>query len=112
MSVRGSFHFRLTSAGNLLGEYFNNYGNIISSESTNRIDQGSGFVGTFITSWIENGQEAIITNLEIQPTINNNMFTLIWTDLKGKVTFQGKASLLEENIIYGYYSGEQFIQEH
>ena len=112
MSVRGSFHFRLTNAGNLLGEYFNNYGNIISSESTNRINPGIGFVGQYVTSWIENGQEAIINNLEIQPTRNVNMFTLVWTDLNGKVTFRGKASLSEENIIYGYYSGEQFIQEH
>lgn len=40
------------------------------------------------------------------------MFILTWTDLNGEVTFQGKASLLEENIIYGYYSGKQFIQEH
>jgi len=40
------------------------------------------------------------------------MFSLVWADLNNEIIFRGKASLLEENIIYGYYSGRQFIQEH
>jgi hypothetical protein len=113
MSVRGSFYFKITSTGSLIGEYFNNYGNISLSESANRISIGIGFVGQYVTSWMEEQNRAEINNLTIQeiPT-NPNMFLLTWIDLNGEVTFQGKASLLEENIIYGYYSGRQFITEY
>lgn len=111
MSVKGSFYFRITDTGNLTGEYFNNHGNICLSESANRIEPGSGFVGVYITSWIEDQSRAEINNLTILE-ISTNMFALIWTDLNGEETFQGKASLLKENIIYGYYSGKQFIKEY
>ncbi|MCJ8154906.1 hypothetical protein MKJ01_14140 [Chryseobacterium sp. SSA4.19] len=111
MSVRGSFYFKITVTGNLIGEYFNNYSNVSLSKSANRINPGIGFVGQYVTSWSENQTSAEINKLTIEE-ISTNMFKLIWTDMNGKETFHGKASLLEKNIIYGYYSGEQFIQEH
>jgi len=111
MSVRGSFYFRITSAGNLIGEYFNNYRDICLSESANRTGSGSGFAGNYITSWIERQNSALISRLTIE-AISENMFSLVWADLNNEIIFRGKASLLEENIIYGYYSGRQFIQEH
>lgn len=54
MSVRGSFYFKITSTGNLIGEFFNNYMNNSISESANRINPGIGFVGQYITLGLRN----------------------------------------------------------
>ncbi|RKT01511.1 hypothetical protein [Chryseobacterium defluvii] len=109
MSVRGSFHFRLTNTGNLIGEYMNNVEHAILSESANRINEGTGFVGEYITSWVEDNQ-AMINNLKIEET-SANVFKLVWSDLEGNPIFEGKATLLEENTIYGHYSGKQHLTE-
>lgn len=109
MSVHGSFHFRLTNTGNLIGEYLNNIDQAILSESANRMSDDAGFAGEYITSWIENKQ-AMINYLKIEET-SQNVFKLVWTDLDHNQVFEGKATLLEENTIYGHYSNN-FLTEN
>lgn len=115
--VFGSFHFRLTDSGNLLGEYFNNHGNIILTESANLINTArqenarSIFAGEYITSWLE-GNTPTANRIRIERIPNTNIFNIFWTTIGNRSeTFRGKATLLNENIIYGYYSGEPFIRE-
>lgn len=109
--VVGSFIFKLTNSGNLIGEYFNNHQNTILSESANRISNGKGFEGQYTTSWLE-GNTAFVNRLTITRIIDTNIFTLEWSSLRGVPSFRGKATMIEENMIYGYYSGEPFIQEN
>ncbi|MFY7814805.1 MAG: hypothetical protein ACOVRK_06375, partial [Chryseobacterium taeanense] len=70
------------------------------------------FEGEYITSWLENNKP-YSSRLTIERIENTQTFNLFWTTLKNnKTIFRGKACLLNDFTIYGYYSGEPFIQEH
>lgn len=107
--INGSFHFKLTNTGNLIGEYINNYDNVILSESANRISKGNGFPGEYLTSWIQNRQTAVISHLRIEEIPDEPFYKLTWIDLDKNIAFEGKATLLDETTIYGYYSGNHII---
>ncbi|MBB4806024.1 hypothetical protein HNP38_001296 [Chryseobacterium defluvii] len=114
--VFGSFHFRLTASRNLIGEYFNNHGNTILTESANFANSlensSSLFEAEYITSWLE-GNKPYSYRMRIERIPNTNAFNVLWTTIRNNTpVFRGKAALLEENTIYGYYSGETFIPEH
>lgn len=112
--VIGSFHFRLTNSGNLIGEYINNHSNIILTESANRVnptDNKPVFEGNYVTSWLE-GNRPQSNRISINRIQDTNMFSIIWATIRGEITFQGKGTFMDENIIYGYYSGQPFIREN
>ncbi|WP_417592944.1 hypothetical protein [Owenweeksia hongkongensis] len=80
--IIGSFYFRLTENGNLAGEFTNNESNEIITEGGNleggEID--ARFIGTYITSWVENDQSCI-ARLKISNPDNSRKFTLVWRDI-------------------------------
>ncbi|HCZ36318.1 MAG TPA: hypothetical protein DHV26_10385 [Cytophagales bacterium] len=98
----GSFYFRLTTSGNLLGEFSNNGSTENSTESAERkIPAGNSFVGEFYASWQEDGK-AFYADLEITPkTQTANMFTLTWMR-DNKQVFWGQGFLAEGLLIGNY----------
>lgn len=116
--VIGSFHFRLASSGNLIGEYINNHSTTILTESANRENpiafsrnNKPTFEGNYVTSWLE-GNRAQSNRINIDRIQNSNVLNVIWTTIRGEITFQGKAAFMDDNNIYGYYSGNPFILEN
>ena len=109
-NLRGRFYFKLTTNGNLLGEFSNNYTDRCWTETANRIGgQSSEFVGTFITTWFEKMQEkSITTKLVIRRKEGcEGIYEVVWradinenSDRNPK--FQGEAMLCDSILVGDY----------
>ncbi len=101
----GSFFFKKTQNGNLIGEFSNNQSDIISTESADRTDPSdfSDFVGVYNATWQQNG-ETFFRTLSISLKQNNlhRIYELRWVDSNRHPTFYGEGFLVE-NILIGHY---------
>jgi hypothetical protein len=101
----GRFYFKLTSNGNLVGEFSNNIYNGIYTESADSIDSTHGYLGKYKSTWQENrNPDYAILKISHKPNTNRKIFVLKWIR-KGKPIFKGEGMLCE-NILIGDYQEE------
>jgi len=116
----GRFYFKLTTNGNLLGEYSNDDCRCSYTEAANRIlpsDEalpllsGSNFPGHFVSTWYEVRDKGSVTaDLVIKPKQSClGIFTLVWKEIKNGATpngklFEGEAMLCDETLIGNYWA--------
>jgi len=100
-AITGSFYFKKTFNGNLIGEFANNDpSSMVITENANIQNSIFGFIGTYISTWYDNASHQ--AQLEIKAIGNKSTFSLIWTE-NGKITYEGEAFLQDENILVGFY---------
>ena len=100
--LRGSFWLRLTSSGNLIGEFTNNANTRIFSESADAVEPVDleSFEGDYISTWQED-RAPLGANLKI--TQAGQKFNLIWTRIdNGSIIFRGEGFLVGDLLI-GHY---------
>lgn len=104
--VNGQFFLNLTRNGNLLGEFSNDSGDSVSTESADANGKTNGYVGNWRSTWQENGQPCF-ANLSITPrktkNAGNRIFTLEWKDSEGEPMFEGEGMLDNNNTLFGRY---------
>ncbi|MBK8038553.1 MAG: hypothetical protein IPK22_15700 [Verrucomicrobiaceae bacterium] len=117
--THGTFYFKLTTAGHLLGEYSNPGTPRARPECAFRGDNipnsdRTSFAGTYISTWFEPGEvpEAVMATLTIAaksaPADPTTQFTLIWTEGASgspNVMFRGEA-MLNDGILIGHYHSD------
>jgi hypothetical protein len=122
--IQGYFYYKLTSGGNLLGEYAHNQRECLksSTESADRIIEGYRgddvsmqlFEGKFLATWNEKRTGAACTRsfltISRKPD-SKNLFLLNWVEVAendhakmGKVLFQGEGMLCHDTLIGEYHS--------
>ena len=113
MPVSGRFYFKLTSNGNLLGEFSNNLSRSCSAESAERVENvedpaeapGSRFIGLYRSVWLEDGGEHQRATLTIGLKPNcTGIFSMTWTAPGDTNLFEGEAMLCDEILIGNYWS--------
>lgn len=107
--ITGSFYFRQTETKNLIGEYTNNCLSIILTECSNYCgnnERNEEFIGQYITVWHDKNEGTQTMNLEItfKEGSNKKIFTLKWTDSKGKKVFVGLGFVVDRLLIGSYTS--------
>ncbi len=103
--IIGSFYFKKTTSGNLIGEFTNNNHETIFSESCDlKILQKdlASFEGTYLSTWQEES-ESILMELEIMRNSNQMKYYLIWT-LANEPIFKGEGFLVDDLLIGHYVS--------
>jgi len=99
--VTGSFYFKLTVNGNLIGEFTNNHSDGITVEAANRNDVGNSFIGNYQTSWREGNTYSADLSITFRENSNQLKFELLW---KGTNIFRGEGFLVDGILIGHYYS--------
>ena len=105
----GHFYFRLTSNGNLIGEYSNDGLNGASTESAGRVlvegesNRLHSFIGLFDTCWLED-KTSKYAQLEIE-AVKYGMFSLTWKNKKRDTLYRGKGMIVD-GILIGDYAPE------
>lgn len=104
----GRFYFKLTSNGNLIGEYSNSRTSSCCSEAANRVSEwpsrpdelpGAGFIGKYDTAWRE-GAGVGKSRLVIEREPNRlGIFKVAWTTCD---TFVGEGMLCDDILIGDY----------
>jgi hypothetical protein len=100
----GRFYFRLTDAGNLLGEYSNTDLDVTRPESASRNDFSGtgGFAGDYVSTWIEPPGRGMVAQLRIRPKPKpSTQFALEW-EVSGTVEFRGEA-FVNAGLMIGNY---------
>ena len=114
--THGTFYFKLTTAGHLLGEYSNPGTPRARPECAFRGDNipnsdRTTFAGIYLSTWHEPGEvpEAVAATLRIDPKSAPadppTQFTLSWTrgaGGRGSLMYQGEA-MLNDGILIGHY---------
>lgn len=99
----GSFYFKLTKSGNLIGEYYNNKmekGTNPKTECANLKSGNKRWVGSFNTIWQE---ESTIYDLEIiENNSPNSGFKLYWKQ-KNEVIYSGIGFEVDDILIGAYW---------
>jgi len=111
MKLIGTFSFRLTTNGNLCGEYFNNGSTNIDVESARRKSEifgasattaGAGFIGEYVSVWTEgNKVESATLKIEMNPRCSG-AFSLSWRKKETPV-FLGEGMVSGGELV-GYYT--------
>lgn len=98
--LAGRFFFKQTNNGNLLGEFSNNQGPDVSTESCDIIGcHTHPFLGDYHSTWQENGT-AVFSKLSITPKPNApKLFVLHWT---GATNFHGEAMVCDSGLVGDY----------
>lgn len=100
--IIGRFYFRLTESGNLVGEFSNQTSLTNSTESADKVSEGNGFEGEFITTWRQDSEPFIARLIIRRKSINHrNIFGLEWRR-ESKVIYWGEG-LIEGGILIGDY---------
>lgn len=103
IQIRGRFYFKRTSNGNIIGEFSNRQGDVVSTESADLTGHSTGFVGSYNTTWQEVGKPHYAT-LTIAPcTRNPALFTVTWFRDR-KMIFDGEGMLCDDILIGDYHS--------
>ena len=112
--VSGRFYFKLTANGNLLGEWSNRDSIAAQPTSTESADfdvslgspktRGT-FVGSYRSTWQENGVAVFATlKIDLKPHVPD-IFTLTWhSPSKGKPIFNGEGMLCDDILVGDYHS--------
>jgi len=94
-TISGSFYFKVTAAGNLLGEYAHKLPPTTRPECAMRTSESStGFVGDYLTTWYEqNTDSGIVAGLRIRlKTQGGTAYSLLWFEHKSnRILFTGEA---------------------
>lgn len=102
--VLGSFYFRRTTNGNLIGEYTNNAAERVVTESADLIgEQNESFVGDYRSTWFDGEGRTMTLEIRLK-NINLNIFRLRWSD-RNKNHFVGEA-FLNNDMLIGVYCDE------
>ena len=108
--IHGTFYFKLTDAGNLIGEYSNQTterGRPESAYRNNTFDQ-IGFPGEYISTWFEPDpiNTSVVARLTIAPkNSSTGQLVLDWKSLdNSKDLFHGEAMLCDGILIGNYHS--------
>lgn len=105
----GNFYFKLTDAGNLIGEYLNDEIFDVRPESAWRQPQTTKkcFEGKYLSTWYEpKPSECVTAELVITRESNAvDVFKLVWQH-SGKPIFQGRAMLCDGVLIGNYQSAK------
>lgn len=106
----GSFFFKQTSNGNLIGEFSNNDAPNIMTESADFIKKsdadkddtlvGKDFLGEYGCSWRQ-GNPVFRLRLNIR-RIQDLKFELIWTNNKGDIEYSGQGFIVDD-LLAGFY---------
>ncbi len=99
----GSFYFKQTENGNLLGEFSNNSMDNNTTESADIIKiEDAVFIGNYKSSWIEN-ENAELLNLNIKLETNSKIYKLTWyKNVIDKPTFFGKGFIVDKILVGNY----------
>lgn len=106
----GRFYFRLTDAGNLLGEYSNTDIDVTRPESALRNDSSpkDDFAGDYVSTWFEPSNGGEVAQLKIQPkSASSTQLSLVWKDTAGKTTYEGEAFENDGLLIGNYWKANQ-----
>ena len=115
--THGTFYFKRTTAGHLLGEYSNPSTPRARPECAFREDSipnsnRTTFAGDYISTWYEPGEvpETVAATLTIAaksaPADPTTQFELTWTELGSpNVMFRGEA-MLNDGILIGHYHSD------
>ena len=102
--VVGRFFFKRTDNENLIGEFSNNCGKKISTESADLMEDHphDGFIGTYHSTWQEGG-EALFAELKISSKGGSNkLFRLEWRR-DGNLIFEGEGMRMDGVLIGDYH---------
>lgn len=99
--LRRRFYFRLTTSGNLLGEYSNRttLRNFAHVGDRKVVGDVNNFEGTYDACWLENGTTPFYAELTITMT-NPNVFQLEWRG--GEANYDGEG-FVENGMLVGWY---------
>ncbi|MBN2683861.1 MAG: hypothetical protein JXR40_01150 [Pontiellaceae bacterium] len=104
--IIGRFYFKLSSNGNLLGEYSNNKSQDCDVEAAKRLPEWQGtninsFVGKYQSTWTEGDSyhSAILTITNW----NAQIYSLEWSR-DNKTDFKGEAMIMDGILIGNYWS--------
>jgi hypothetical protein len=95
----GSFYFKQTIGGNLLGEFLNNGSNVINVECATLKTHKANFVGTYDSTWDDGKLHRAL--LEIT-SLANNKYLLTWKE-PGVIDYEGQGMLVDD-ILLGFYT--------
>ncbi len=93
----GSFYFKKTISGNLIGEFLNNDSPIINVEGATVVKSKGGFEGTYNSIWYDSS----IHNATLTISKSKNKYLIKWID-KSSLNYEGQAMIVD-NILTGYY---------
>jgi hypothetical protein len=110
--IHGTFYFQLTTDGNLIGEYKNQFTPRQRPECAFRrdgalADEYQTFVGEYISTWYEPEQNsAVRARLSVQPRgePSRNQFVLTWSNFRGTRLYWGEAMLNDGQLVGNYWS--------
>lgn len=108
-NIIGRMYFRLENADKLVGLFSNNL-QIRNLPEVAIRTTGSGFMGSFISSWTdETGPHQ--ANLSISLKENSSeIFTLDWEGIEENLRFWGEGFLISDNILIADYRNFQVIR--
>mgnify|MGYP001557141211 CR=1 FL=1 len=100
----GSFYFKQTVNGNLIGEYANNNDKFISTESAtnNNHSNACNFIGLYDSTWFDTEMHHANLKIDRRENTNNKIFILRWTDVGGQPNYEGEGFQVGDKLI-GYY---------
>lgn len=108
-SLTGRFYYRLTTNGNLVGEFSNNHSTRSQPETAERIGgtvtAPFGFEGKYQSTWFEpDDDQAVLAQLKItQKPGTHQLFNLSWTVPSSTTPlFEGEA-MIGEGLLIGNY---------
>lgn len=107
-NVVGRFYFKLSSNGNLLGEYSNDKSQDCDVEAAKRlsgdpVENENPFIGEYKSTWTE-GDRVVFSDLIIeQKKDSDTLFSIKWSDSK-RTIFTGEAMIVDGILIGNYQS--------
>jgi len=105
--IIGNFYYKLTSNGNLLGEFTNQLNQDIYSESADLIQQGSvEFEGDYRSTWFEsNDAQLLELRIKAKQPLHFRKYELEWVDEAdtNKIIFQGEGFVVD-GLLIGYFT--------
>lgn len=101
--IIGSFYFKKTINGNLIGEFTNiDPTATIRTENANVTIPGPGFNGTYISTWYDNDLHS--AQLEIKSKGTTGALILEWREgTNANLIYMGEGFLQDENTLIGFY---------
>ena len=98
-NITGSFYFKRTKFGNLIGELINYASDNVITETANLIsDIGDDYSGDYQATWID------ISNhlAELKITKISNKYKLEWSE-PNNLSYLGEGFLVDDTLIGSYY---------
>ena len=93
----GTFYFKRTLHGNIIGEFTNNDSSKIMTESATPKSSTIDFEGEYNSNWFDITTHSADLNIEK----NGNKFKINWTELHNP-SYEGEAILVDD-LLVGYY---------